>query len=90
MQQSCFIYNEKGPFYIQEEETKEEKEVYKKDLEARNALRYKEDKVNQEIKNRMRRLRATTIKLRRKPQFKHDENTRVYILKEGKGGINQY
>jgi len=26
----------------------------------------------------------------RKPQFKHDETTRAYILKEGKGGIHWY
>jgi hypothetical protein len=38
----------------------------------------------------MRRLRATTTTNRRKPQFKHNEETRAYILKEGKGSINWY
>src|SRR6266536_1446753 len=87
---SCFTYNEKGPFYIWEDETKEEKEACKKDLEARNALRYESDKSNWEIETGMRRLRATTTISGRKPQFKHDENTGAYVLKEGKGGINWY
>ena len=90
MQQSYFTYNKKGPFHIQKDETKKEREACKKDLELRNALRYKDDKANWEIENRIRRLRATTTIPRKKPQFKHDENTRAYVLKEGKKGINWY
>jgi transposase len=59
-------------------------------LELRNALRYEDDKANWEIENGIRRLRATTTIPGRKPQFKHDENTGAYVLKEGKGVINWY
>jgi hypothetical protein len=79
---SCFTYDEKGPFHVWEEETKEEKEACKKDLASRNALRYDDDKINWEIENGMIRLRATTMP-GKKPQFKDDENTRAYCYGAG-------
>jgi len=85
---SCFLYDKKGPYHIWKPETKEEKEACKKDLEERNRLRFDEDKLNWELETGIQRLRATTTIRGRKPQFKHDETTRAYILKEGKGGIN--
>jgi hypothetical protein len=85
---SAFSYNKKGPYHIWEDETKEEKEECIKDLAARNAARYEEDKINWELENGIRRLRATSTMPGRKPTFKHDENTSAYVLKEGKGGVN--
>src|SRR5450432_3174202 len=87
---SCFSYDKKGPYHIWKPETKEEREACKKDLEERNKLRYNEDKLNWELENGIRRLRATTTISGRKPQFKHDETTGAYIPKDGKGGINWY
>ena len=52
--------------------------------------KYEEDKVNWELESGIRQLRATSTMPGRKPIFKHDENTRAYVLKEGKGGINWY
>ena len=87
---SAFSYDKKGPFHIWEDETKEEKEACLKDLATRNAAKYENDKALWEIENRIRRLQATSIVPGRKPVFKHDESTRAYILREGKGGINWY
>jgi hypothetical protein len=87
---SCFTYEKKGPFYIWEDETKEEKQACIKDLETRNVVRYEEDKLNWELENGIQRLRATSTMLGRKPTFKHNEETGAYVLKEGKGGINWY
>jgi hypothetical protein len=42
------------------------------------------------LRNGIRRLRATTTAPGRKLVFKHDKNTGVYVLKDGKGGINWY
>ena len=86
----CFLYDKKGPSYIWEDESKEEKEACLKDLAIRNAARYKNNKALWEIENRIRRLRATSIATGRKPVFKHDESTGAYIFREGKGGINWY
>ena len=60
MQQSSFTYNKKGPFYIQEDETKEEKKACEKDLAKRNAARYENDKAMQEIENGIQQLQATS------------------------------
>jgi hypothetical protein len=87
---SSFTYDEKGLFHIWEDETKEEKQACIKDLEARNAVRYEEDKLNWELENGIRRLRATSTMPSRKPTFKHNEETGAYVLNEGKGGINWY
>jgi hypothetical protein len=38
----------------------------------------------------MQRIHVTRNQPRRRAQFKHDEDTGAYILKEGKGGINWY
>ena len=85
---SCFTYEKKGPFHIWEDETKEEKQACIKDLEARNAARYEEDKINWELENGIRRLRATSTMPGCKPTFKHNEETGAYVLNEGRGGIN--
>ena len=85
---SSFSYNKKGLYHIWKLETKEEKEACKKDLEERNRLRYNTDKSNWEIEKGMDRLGIARATRGRKPQFKHDETTGAYILKEGKGGIN--
>ena len=87
---SAFSYDKKGPFHIWEDETKEEKEACLKDLAARNAAKYENDKAMWELENGIRRLRATTTVPGRKPVFKHNENTGAYVLKEGRGGINWY
>ena len=87
---SAFSYDKKGPFHIWEEETKEERGACARDLAERNAARYENDKVNWELENGIRRLRATSTMPSPKSVFKHDENTRAYVLKEGKGGINWY
>jgi hypothetical protein len=87
---STFSYDKKGPFHIWEEETKAEKEACLSDISARNAACYENDKMLWEIENRIRRLQATSTIPGRKPVFKHNKNTGVYVLKEGKGGINWY
>ena len=87
---SSFSYEKKGLFHIWEDETKEEKEACLKDLATRNSARYKKDKVNWELESRIRRLQVTSTIPGHKPVFKHNENTRAYVLKEGKGGINWY
>ncbi len=46
MWQSCFSYYKKGPYYIQEDKTKEEKKAAKEDLIVRNAIRYNLDHAN--------------------------------------------
>jgi hypothetical protein len=48
---SAFSYDKKGPFHIWEDETKEEKEACLKDLAARNAARYENDKNMWELEN---------------------------------------
>ena len=85
MQQSCFTYDEKGPFWIWKKETAEEKAACKADLEARNAARYKEDKARWEAKQAEKRQTR-----RRKPEFHHNEENGAYVLKKGRGGINWY
>ena len=67
MWQSAFSYDKKGPFHIQEDETKEEKEACARDLAERSAARYDNDKVNWELENGIRRLRATSTMPGRKP-----------------------
>jgi hypothetical protein len=60
-------------------------------LEARNAARYKSDKAIWSIlEGGLRRTRITRNMLGKKPQFQHNEKTRVYVLKDGKGSINWY
>ena len=89
MQQSCFSYNKKGPFYIQEDKTPKEKAACKADLKARNTARYEEDKLNQEVANGISRVRLRN-KPRTKSQFQHNEDTGAYVLKDRRGGINWY
>ncbi len=89
MWQSCFSYDKKGPFYIQEDETPEEKAACKADLKARNAARYEEDKLNWEVANGISRA-GLRNKPRTKPQFQHNEDIGAYVLKDRRGGINWY
>jgi hypothetical protein len=42
---SAFSYDKKGPYHIWEPETPEEHKEMVADLKARNAARYKEDKL---------------------------------------------
>ena len=46
---SCFLYNKKGLYYIQEEETAAEKKACKADITARNTARHNKDKEEQEL-----------------------------------------
>ena len=45
---SAFSYDYKGPYYIQEKETKEEKAACKKDIKLRNFARFLSNKRDQE------------------------------------------
>jgi hypothetical protein len=58
------------------------------DLKARNAARYKEDKLAWEMETGIRRLRVRSNYPRRKPQFTHNKTTKAYVVDEGKKGIN--
>ena len=90
MQQSCFSYNEKGPYHIWRDETPTEKAACKKDLATRNAAKYEKDKEEWEISQLVHRLHATHAQSGKRAQFKHDEKTGAYVLNEGKGGVNWY
>jgi len=46
---SCFLYDEKGPFHIWDDETLAEKRQCKADLATRNANRYEKDKEEWEM-----------------------------------------
>ena len=90
MWQSCFLYNKKSPFHIQEEETPAEKKACQKDLKARNAARYNKDKEEWEIAQLIYCLYAIQAQLGTQAKWKHTKENRAYVLKEGKGGINWY
>jgi hypothetical protein len=60
----------------------------KGDLTARNTARYESDKLDWEMANRIRRLRVNRNMPRAKPQFKHNEDYKAYVVKDGKEGIN--
>ena len=90
IQWSCFSYNKKGPYHIQEAETVAEKKAAIADLAARNAARYNKDHANW-LATQIDRIRITRSGVPGlKPQFKHNESTSVYIRKDGKGGIDWY
>ena len=59
IQQSCFLYNKKGPYYIWEEETAAEKKAGKADITARNTARYNKDKEEWELAQLIYQLHAT-------------------------------
>ena len=87
IQQSYFLYDKKGPFHIQEEETPAEKKACQKDLKARNAVRHNKDKEEQEIAQLIYCLHATRAQLGTQAKQKHTKENRAYFLKEG---INWY
>ena len=90
MQQSCFLYNEKGPYYIQEDETLAEKQIYKADLALRNAERYEKDKEEQEIAYPIHQLYGIHAQSRLRAEFKHIEKIGAYVFKKGNGRVNWY
>ena len=87
---SCFSYDEKGPYYIWEDETPAEKRMCKADLASRNAERYEKDKEEWEMAYSIHRLHTTRAQSGPRAQFKHTEKTGAYVLNEGKGGVNWY
>ena len=94
MFQGCFTYEKKGPCYIWEAKTAQEKRARTDDLAARNALREPIDRKKQE-ELQQKKLDAFIAKHGRRPrgrkaQQKHTEKNRAYVVKKGRGGINQY
>lgn len=87
---SCFSWDAKGPYHIQEEETVAEKKAMKEDLKARNAAQYESDKAKWELEYAMKRIHITRNQLGPRAVFVHDEDTGAYVVNEGRGGINWY
>ena len=85
---SCFSYDKKGPYNIWSLEIKAEKEAYKKDLDAQNVAQYEEDRRKWELEYGLQRIHITRNQAGPQAQFRHTEDTRAYVLNEGKGGIN--
>ena len=87
IQWSAFLYDKKGPYHIQEKETKEEKASYKLDIDTCNAAKYEMDKRawEEQYKKKHRVTRAKLI-----PPFKHTTKWGLIEVKKGRGGINWY
>ena len=90
---SAFSYNKKGPYYIWPKESdairKERERQQTIVLTNQNNARYTEDKASWELTKPMSRLRVKGNVPKRKPAFRYKEN-RIYVLKDGKGGINWF
>jgi hypothetical protein len=79
-----------GPFHIWDKETLAEKKACEADLKARNKARHNKDKEEWEIAQLIHRLHATRAQPGPKAKWKHTEETRAYVLNEGRGGVNWY
>lgn len=84
---SAFSWDKKGPYYIWEKETKEEKVAMKADIDACNAIRYEADKLIWETEWDAK---VRYIQSHVRPAFKHTEKTGLIEVKKGRGGINWY
>ena len=87
---SCFSWDTKGLYHIWEKETAADKKAMEADLKARNTARYETDKAKWELEYAMRRIHITRNQSGPRAQFKHDEDTGAYVVKEERGGINWY
>ncbi len=81
---SSFPYDKKGPYHIWKPETKKEKADCKKALAAKNAARYQEGELKWKLENAMERIHITWNQPGERGQFKHDEKTGAYVLKEAR------
>ena len=91
MFQGSFSYN-KGPCWIQEDETLVEQKYAIVELKRINALKVDDDRVAQELAQQIKREayfgRTKKRYLGVLTQQKHIASTSVYIREKGKGGIN--
>ena len=84
---SCFLYDEKGPYYIWEKQTAKEKQECEEDLNARNAACIKE--CRKKFKAEQREKRRTRQGHRGvEAMFTYNEHQGGYVLKKGRGKIN--
>jgi hypothetical protein len=87
-----FSFDKKGPCYVWEKETLQEKRDYKADLDARNSLIEKANKEKWE-KEQRKWLRDWKKAHSRAPGgirkvWKHNKETGAFVIKNGRGGIN--
>ena len=88
----AFSYDKKGPCHVWEKETAQEKKDRKDDLNKRNSLREKANK-QKWMKDQKKWLQEYVKTHSRKPggtrkKWVHNKANRVYIIKNGRGGIN--
>jgi hypothetical protein len=89
---SCFTWYEKGPYYIWEEETAEEKKAAKKDLAERNKVAWQDSYIKWLSEGPLGfRLRISNTQIGGvQPRFRHTKATGAFVRKDGAGGIDWY
>ena len=94
MFQGCFLYNQKGPCYIQEDKTLVEKKYVIAELKRMNTSREDNDRAAQELKQQLKRevyFGRYSRRISRVPtKWKYTAKTRAYVREKGKGGIDQW
>ena len=83
---SCFTWYEKGPYYIWEDKTLEERREAKEDLAARNRAKYQADYTKWVADMPFRRLRISDTQIPSvKPTFRHNKLHGAFVRGDSNG-----